>query len=141
MNISFETEGPVAIVTIDRPEVRNCVDGPTALELAAAFRRFEDSDDLLVGVLTGSKGAFCAGADLKAVGSSRGNKVSEDGDGPMGPTRMLLLETPCKTTIQVVLVLRSRRLSVQALPFASQFGDRHLSKRVDLTDHAGLRWH
>ena len=84
MSISFETDGPVAIVTIDRPEVRNCVDGPTALELAAAFRRFEDSDDLLVGVLTGSKGAFCAGADLKAVGSSRGNKVSEDGDGPMG---------------------------------------------------------
>jgi len=90
MNISFETDGPVAIVTIDRPEVRNCVDGPTALELAAAFRRFEASGDLSVAILTGSKGAFCAGADLKAMGSSRGNKVSEDGDGPMGPTRMLL---------------------------------------------------
>ena len=90
MNISFETDGPVAIVAIERPEVRNCVDGPTALELAAAFRRFEESDDLSVAILTGSKGAFCAGADLKAIASSRGNRVSEDGDGPMGPTRMLL---------------------------------------------------
>ena len=90
MNISFETDGPVAIITIERPEVRNCVDGPTALELAAAFRRFEESDDLSVAVLTGSEGAFCAGADLKAATSSRRNTVSEDGDGPMGPTRMLL---------------------------------------------------
>jgi len=90
MNIRFETDGAVAIVTIDRPEVRNCVDGPTALELAAAFRRFEASDELSVAILTGSKGAFCAGADLKAIGSSRGNQLSEDGDGPMGPTRLLL---------------------------------------------------
>jgi enoyl-CoA hydratase len=90
MNISFKTDGPVAIVTIERPEVRNCVDGPTALELAEAFRRFEECDDLSVAILTGSKGAFCAGADLKALGSDRSNQVSEDGDGPMGPTRMLL---------------------------------------------------
>ena len=55
-----------------------------------AFRRFEESDDLSVAILTGSKGAFCAGADLKALGSDRSNQVSEDGDGPMGPTRMLL---------------------------------------------------
>jgi enoyl-CoA hydratase len=90
MNTSFQTDGSIAIITIERPEVRNCVDGPTALELAAAFRRFEESDELSVAILTGSKDTFCAGADLKAIGSSRGNQVSEDGDGPMGPTRMLL---------------------------------------------------
>jgi len=90
MSIRFETDGPVAIVVIDRPEVRNSVDGPTAVELSAAFRRFEASDALSVAILTGSEGAFCAGADLKALGTSRGNQVSERGDGPMGPTRMLL---------------------------------------------------
>jgi enoyl-CoA hydratase len=90
MNVSFETDGPVAIVTIQRPEVRNCVDGPTALELAAAFRRFEEDENLSVAILTGAEGAFCAGADLKAVAEKRGNRVTEDGDGPMGPTRMLL---------------------------------------------------
>jgi enoyl-CoA hydratase len=90
MNVSFETDGSVAIFAIERPEVRNCVDGPTAVELAAAFRRFEESDGLSVAILTGSKGAFCAGADLKALGSNRSNEVTEDGDGPMGPTRMLL---------------------------------------------------
>jgi enoyl-CoA hydratase len=90
MSIRFETDGPVAIVVIDRPEVRNSVDGPTAVELSAAFRRFEASDALSIAILTGSEGAFCAGADLKALGTSRGNQVSERGDGPMGPTRMLL---------------------------------------------------
>jgi len=90
MSIRFETDGSVAIVVIDRPQVRNAVDGPTALELSAAFRRFEACDELAVAILTGSGGAFCAGADLKALGTSRSNQVSERGDGPMGPTRMLL---------------------------------------------------
>ena len=90
MTVRYETEGPVAIVTIDRPEVRNAVDGPTAGHLAEAFRRFEADDDLAVAVLTGAGGTFCAGADLKAVADGRGNRVSIDGDGPMGPTRMLL---------------------------------------------------
>jgi enoyl-CoA hydratase len=90
MGIRYETEGPVAVVTIDRPEVRNAVDGPTAAELAEAFRRFEADDDLSVGVLTGAAGTFCAGADLKGVAAGRGNRVAVDGDGPMGPTRMLL---------------------------------------------------
>ncbi len=88
--ISVVSDGPIAIVTLERPEVRNCVDGPTALELADAFRKFDADDDLVVAILTGSEGAFCAGADLKAVGDRRGNRVTEDGDGPMGPTRMLL---------------------------------------------------
>ena len=88
--VRFETDGAVAIVTIDRPEVRNAVDGPTATQLAAAFRRFEDDGSLHVAILTGAGGTFCAGADLKAISSGRGNRVDDVGDGPMGPSRMLL---------------------------------------------------
>ena len=84
--------GGVFVVTIDRPEVRNAVDRPTADALVAAFRQFEADDGLLVAVLTGAGGTFCAGADLKAVAGGRGNRVSQDtaDDGPMGPSRMLL---------------------------------------------------
>jgi len=89
-NISYQTEGPVAVVTIRRPKVRNCVDGPPASELVDAFRRFDQDDAIRVAVLTGCEGAFCAGADLKAVSEGRGNRVAPEGDGPMGPTRMLL---------------------------------------------------
>ena len=88
---TVEADG-VLVVTIDRPEVRNAVDGPTAEGLVAAFRAFEEDDELLVAVLTGAGGTFCAGADLKGVAAGRGNRVSQDmaDDGPMGPTRMLL---------------------------------------------------
>ena len=89
-NVRFETDARVAIVTLDRPEVRNAVDGATAAELADAFRRFDADPDLSVAVLTGADGVFCAGADLKAAASGSGNRVAEDGDGPMGPTRFLL---------------------------------------------------
>ena len=89
-SVRYETEGPVAVVTIDRPDRRNAVDGPTAAALAEAFRRFDDDDTLSVAILTGAGGAFCAGADLKAISEGTGNRVSEDGDGPMGPTRMVL---------------------------------------------------
>jgi len=90
--VRFETDGPVAIVTIKRPEARNAVDGPTADALSAAFRRFAADDELSVAVLTGTGGTFCAGADLKAIGSGRGNRLEADQslDGPMGPTRMRL---------------------------------------------------
>lgn len=88
--VQYAVEGPVAVVTINRPEVRNAVDGDTAVGLAAAFRRFDEDDAAQVAVLTGADGHFCAGADLKAVGSGRGNRVELDGDGPMGPTRMCL---------------------------------------------------
>ena len=90
--VRFDTDGPVAVVTIDRPEVRNAVDGPTAAGLADAFRRFDADDSLSVAVLTGAGGTFCAGADLKAVAEGRGNRVRDDvsHDGPMGPTRMQL---------------------------------------------------
>jgi enoyl-CoA hydratase len=88
--VNVEQSGPVTIVEIDRPDARNAVDGPTAALLADAFRAFEGDDTQLVAVLTGARGTFCAGADLKAVAQGRGNRVTEDGDGPMGPTRMLL---------------------------------------------------
>lgn len=88
--VRYETDGPVAVVTIDRPAVRNAVDGPTAAALADAFRRFDADDAVAVAVLTGAGGTFCAGADLRAVAEGRGNRVAEEGDGPMGPTRMLL---------------------------------------------------
>ncbi|HEV2688489.1 MAG TPA: crotonase/enoyl-CoA hydratase family protein [Bryobacteraceae bacterium] len=80
----------VLVVTIQRPEVRNAVDGPTAKALADAFRQFDSDERFRVAVLTGASGTFCAGADLKGVAEGRGNKLSEDGDGPMGPSRMLL---------------------------------------------------
>jgi enoyl-CoA hydratase len=88
--VRYETRGSTAIVTIDRPAVRNCVNGPTANGLAQAFRRFAADDALAVAVLTGADGCFCAGADLKAVSQGEGNQVRVEGDGPMGPTRMLL---------------------------------------------------
>jgi enoyl-CoA hydratase len=90
MTVQSERRGPVAIVTLDRPEVRNAVDRPTAEALADAFRRFDADDSLRVAVLTGTGGTFCAGADLKAVAAGRGNRAALDGDGPMGPTRLLL---------------------------------------------------
>jgi enoyl-CoA hydratase len=92
MAVHFDVDGAVAVVTIDRPSVRNAVDGPTARALADAFRRFEGDDALSAAVLTGAGGTFCAGADLKALAAGSGNRVSLDmaDDGPMGPTRMLL---------------------------------------------------
>ncbi len=93
MTVRIEHDGAVTIVTIDRPEARNAVDRPTAEALARAFRDFDDDDSQSVAVLTGAGGYFCAGADLKAIGEEgapRANRVTEAGDGPMGPTRMLL---------------------------------------------------
>ena len=93
MSIRYECDGPVAIVTIDRPEVANAVDGPTAAELADTFRRFDADPSLAVAVLTGAHGKFCAGADLQAMreeGMPRVVRVAADGDGPLGPTRMVL---------------------------------------------------
>ena len=88
--ILVERDGPVTVVTIDRPHVRNAVDRATAAALADAFRGFEADGDAAVAVLTGAGGSFCAGADLRAFAEGRGNRVEPDGDGPMGPTRMRL---------------------------------------------------
>ncbi|MGW6455253.1 crotonase/enoyl-CoA hydratase family protein [Streptomyces sp. NPDC055078] len=88
--VRVERDGPVFTVILSRPEVRNAVDGPTAGQLADAFRRFDEDPDAAVAVLWGEGGTFCAGADLKALGTERGNQVLAEGDGPMGPTRMRL---------------------------------------------------
>ncbi|MFF5493680.1 crotonase/enoyl-CoA hydratase family protein [Streptomyces aquilus] len=90
MSVRTERKGPVTTVVLSRPEARNAVDGPTAAELVAAFREFEADEEARVAVLWGEGGTFCAGADLKALGTDRGNRVTEDGDGPMGPTRLRL---------------------------------------------------
>jgi enoyl-CoA hydratase len=88
--VLFDTRGPVAIVTINRPEVRNAVDGPTALALVEAFQSFDKNESLSVAVLTGAKGTFCAGADLKAFAAGSENPLDEEGVAPMGPSRLLL---------------------------------------------------
>ncbi|MEV4258023.1 crotonase/enoyl-CoA hydratase family protein [Spirillospora sp. NPDC049652] len=90
MSVRVERDGPVTTVVLSRPEVRNAVDGPTAAELAAAFRAFDADDEASVAVLWGEGGTFCAGADLKGMVEGRANRVAPDGDGPMGPTRMML---------------------------------------------------
>jgi len=91
-SVHVHRDGPVTVVTIDRPAVRNAVDRPTADALAAAFRDFEADPDASVAVLTGAGGTFCSGADLGGFADGRGNNISTDMDvdGPMGPTRMLL---------------------------------------------------
>jgi enoyl-CoA hydratase len=90
MTVRYELVDEVAVVTIDRPDVRNAVDVPTAHALADAFRRFDTDDAALVAVLTGAGGTFCAGADLKAVAAGEARDFSPEADGPMGPTRMRL---------------------------------------------------
>lgn len=91
MNIIVEKDTPVTTIIINRPTVRNAVDGPTARELSAALKTFDADDGADVAVLAGAEGCFCAGADLKAVsGSGAAHDFSATGDGPMGPTRMLL---------------------------------------------------
>lgn len=90
MSVRVEHKGPVTTVILSRPAVRNAVDRPTAQALAAAFRAFDDDPQASVAVLWGEGGHFCAGADLKAVVRGNGNRLGEDGDGPMGPTRLRL---------------------------------------------------
>jgi enoyl-CoA hydratase len=90
MTVQVEKNGPITTVILNRPEVRNAVDRATAQALADAFREFEADQEALVGVLYGDNGTFCAGADLKAIAKGRGNRVDAEGDGPMGPSRMLL---------------------------------------------------
>ncbi|MEW5684111.1 MAG: crotonase/enoyl-CoA hydratase family protein [Pseudomonadota bacterium] len=91
MTVSFERDGRIGIVTIERPERRNAVDAATAQALYDAFKAFDADDGLDVAVLTGRGGYFCAGADLKAISEGGGNPVRETGDlGPMGCTRLAL---------------------------------------------------
>lgn len=90
-SVTLATDGPVCTITLDRPDRRNAVDGPMADELLAAFERFETDETLLVAVLAGAGGNFCAGADLTAIAEpSRRHLLDADGHGPMGPSRMAL---------------------------------------------------
>ncbi|MFX1304217.1 MAG: crotonase/enoyl-CoA hydratase family protein [Promethearchaeota archaeon] len=90
MPIYIEKNYPVFTVIIDNPQVKNAVDGPTASEIANAFRDFEEDENALVGVLWGANGTFCSGANLKAIAKGQGNRIDKEGDGPMGPSRMML---------------------------------------------------
>jgi enoyl-CoA hydratase len=95
--VRYERHGAAAVVSIDRPERRNAVDGPTAEALREALMRFEGEDDARVMVLTGAGGiAFCAGADLKAIDTFGGRLMAPEG--PMGFTRL----TPSKPTIAAI---------------------------------------
>jgi enoyl-CoA hydratase len=90
MSVRVEKNGPVTTVILSRPEVRNAVDGVTAQALAQAFREFDADGEAKVGVFFGEGGTFCAGADLKAVAEGRLPHLSPEGEGPMGPSRMVL---------------------------------------------------
>jgi enoyl-CoA hydratase len=88
--VRVERRGPVTTVILDRPAVRNAVDGPAAAALADAFEDFDADPDASVAVLFGAGGTFCAGADLKAMGGPNSNRIEPGGPAPMGPTRMRL---------------------------------------------------
>jgi enoyl-CoA hydratase len=77
--VRMERDGPVTVVTIDRPERRNAVDAPTAAALAGAFRDFDRDGRASVAVLTGAGGAFCAGGDLKAIAAGESLRVAAEG--------------------------------------------------------------
>ena len=89
MSIRIEKNASITTVILNRPQVRNAVDRQTAEALADAFREFEADGTASVAVLYGEGGTFCAGADLKAIAVGNGNRKDLDGDGPMGPSRMV----------------------------------------------------
>ncbi|MEY2418255.1 MAG: enoyl-CoA hydratase [Actinomycetota bacterium] len=90
-SVLVDRDGPVTIVTINRPHARNAVDRATAGELYEAFLAFDADDSQYAAVLTGAEGTFCAGADLKKVADgAAGDRPRKDNEGPMGPTRLLL---------------------------------------------------
>ncbi|HCU25796.1 MAG TPA: crotonase/enoyl-CoA hydratase family protein [Deltaproteobacteria bacterium] len=92
--ILVEKKNRITTITINRPEVRNAIDGPAARSLAEAFRTFDADSDSDVAVLCGNGGSFCAGADLKAVAENfkgpKAHRLDPEGEGPLGPTRFLL---------------------------------------------------
>ncbi|HEY3005308.1 MAG TPA: crotonase/enoyl-CoA hydratase family protein [Kribbellaceae bacterium] len=90
MTVKVRHDGPVTVVSIDRPEVRNAIDQPAAAALSEAFRLFDTDDEAAVAVLHGEGGTFCSGADLKAFATGQANRIAPDGDGPLGVTRTRL---------------------------------------------------
>ena len=88
--LRIEHDGPVTVITIDRPERRNAVDSTCADQLRDAFVAFDADPAQSVAILTGMGGTFCAGADLKAVAEGDRRPIPDQGSGPMGPTRLTL---------------------------------------------------
>ena len=88
--VRVEKSGPVTTVIIDRPAAKNAVDAPTADALVQAFRAFEADPEARAAVLWGAGGTFCAGADLKSIGTETSPRIDPAGDGPLGPTRLFL---------------------------------------------------
>jgi enoyl-CoA hydratase len=110
-SVRLNREGPVTVVTIDRPERRNAVDPDTADRLLEAFTAFDADDATSVAVLTGGGRTFCAGADLKAVAGGGRHRLTEDGPGPMGPTR-LELSKPVVAAIEGYAVAGGLELAI-----------------------------
>lgn len=80
--VCVERQGEIVTVILDRPAVRNAVDGPTGQALADEFRAFENDSSVKVAVLFGDHGVFCSGADLSALASkdvTRSNRISPSG--------------------------------------------------------------
>ncbi len=91
MSIIVEKKSRITTVTIDRPEVKNAIDGPTANELSNAFKEFEADEESDIAILYGANGCFCSGADLKEIAKSEAShRLEMTGDGPMGPSRLIL---------------------------------------------------
>jgi enoyl-CoA hydratase len=88
--VAVTHDGPVTVVTITRPERRNAVDSLCADQLRRAFEAFDRDEEQSVGVLTGTEGTFCAGADLKALAEGDRRPIPDAGPAPMGPTRLTL---------------------------------------------------
>ena len=120
--VLVERDGPVTIVSINRPHCRNAVDGATARKLYDAFLAFDSDEAASVAVFTGTGGYFCAGADLKAVASGDPNKKREVGGhnsiAPMGPSR-LRLSKPVIAAVEGPAV-RPTPMPMKARPANSQ---------------------
>lgn len=144
-NVRVEHRGSVTVVVLDRPEVRNAIDGPTARQLAAAVRRFEADDSARAAVLCGAGENFCAGLDLKALASEpeRAVRYDDHGDAPTGVARMTELSKPLIAAVEGYAVAAGLELAVMCdLRVASEeavFGMFNRRWGVALTDGGTFR--
>lgn len=144
-NVRIERDGAVAVITLDRPEVRNAIDGPTAAQLAAAVREFEADDSARTAILYGSGGNFCAGLDLKALASEpeRAVRYDEEEDAPTGIARMTQLSKPLIAAVEGYAVAAGLELAIMCdLRVASEetvFGMFNRRWGVPLTDGGTFR--